>query len=219
MNKVASPLISWDMFPAFCMAFVAMYVLPGRLLPCKTDREAPFSGTVNDVSALRCLESRLREGDRSHRGTRPQPVSWRKLPACGGRTTIRPIARQEPAAAQQQTARATAAVPEIPVPLRSELIVFAGGLGDINASFSVYEGWGDLTSILGSLRGDFYEAGWRRNRRFEELAQPDLPGIVLSYTRGHERCLLSVERVRESGKIETLVLYVEKGWLPPNTGF
>jgi len=110
-------------------------------------------------------------------------------------------------------------MPDIPKPLRSELVRFVPDLGGVNAALVVYDGWGDCASVVEALQSAFRDEFWRRNHRFEELAQSELPGVLLSYTRGHERCLMSVERVRETGRLEILVLYVERDRLPSGFGF
>jgi hypothetical protein len=105
------------------------------------------------------------------------------------------------------------------VPIRSRLLCSANRLGGIDASFLVYEGWGDATSVIDALRDSLHSDGWRRNVSVEALANEELPGVLLSYTRQHERCLMVVSRVPGTGKVETLVLWIRKDWLPPGTGF
>jgi hypothetical protein len=194
-----------EILPLFCVAFVAAYLLPsgvfpllvrgnagsrGAIVPSPETRTVPAAGAP-DVRSFRKLEEAWREGASSGPSAR-RPDQWR-------------YAKED--------------VPDVPKPLRSELQLAVGDLGGVKAAFLVYESWGDFTSVVDFLREDFHKDGWRRNHRFEELASQELPGALLSYSRGHERCLMSVEPVRETGRIETLVLYIEKGWLPPDTGF
>jgi hypothetical protein len=194
-----------EILPLFCVAFLAAYVLPGGVPPF-AGRASPTSpkavtppphaetapaAATTDARSLRNLE------EARQRGALPAPSAPQPAPS-------RP-AKED--------------VPNVPQPIRSELLTAIGGLGGVRAAFLVFESWGDFTSVVDGLRESFRRDGWTRNHRFEELAGQELPGVLLSYSRGHERCLMSVERVRETGKIETLVLYLEKGWLPPNSGF
>jgi len=196
---------SLEAFPLFCVMFLAVYVLP-------VDRFPFLGGAGPEPTAEKfpgALASHLQGGPRTG------PRSLRGLKG----SLEQDRGRTQPRHGVRPSGPAEESVPPIPRPLRSELVASKGGLGGINATFTAFEGWGDCSSIIEFLREDLRRDGWHRNLRVETLAQGDLPGILLSYSRGHEHLLLTVERVRETGTVETLALYVEKDWLPPDIGF
>ena len=109
--------------------------------------------------------------------------------------------------------------PDVPKPLRSSRVMCVENLAGLPSLLSLYEGWGEIDDTARLIRASLSDAGWRRNEDVEELVGNELPGVLLSYTRGDASCLIHIERERRSGHTATTMFYCEKPWLPDGTGF
>lgn len=205
---------SWELVPVFCMAFMGIYCLPegflllrGKTSP-RVGHEMPDAARTPAVSvAVPNQATPAAKGDAQENSALFRIYSESK-----------DFRSQDALSKTSENGDHREPIPGLPRPIRSRLLASAKGLGGVNAAFLAYESWGSFTGVRDSLREDFEREGWQRNHRFEKLASDQLPGRLLSYTRGSERCLISVERVSETGKVETLLLYVDKRWLPEGGG-
>lgn len=203
----------WETFPLFCAAFAAAFFIPA---PWRAEARRPTPGNPSGILSIHgkggaVIEKRSRPAETTDLDTLLQLEK-----------SIHPVLEEsagEHSFGMSGAGVATGALQGLPRPLRSRLLVDKRDLGGAPASFLVYESWGSAGSIADFLRSDFAAAGWDRNADLEALAGRDLPGLLLSYSRGGERCLMHVGRVPETGKIETLVLYTDLSGLQPDSGF
>ncbi|MDP6354522.1 MAG: hypothetical protein QF473_05460 [Planctomycetota bacterium] len=190
MSLTTEEKIQRAKIPGFCIGFLAVAIWPLYRFDSKTVKVgAPFSSGQKETRILReANDDSSRAG--SEVSERIQPHEW--------------VDSNE--------------IPLLPIPPRAALLASKNRLGDIEASLIIYESWGSFSYALDHLRSDFYQHGWKRNSRFELLASREVTDPLMSYARGHERCLVSLQRLRGSGKIETIMLYAVKDWLRPESG-
>ncbi len=190
MSLTTEEKIQRAKIPGFCIGFLAVAIWPLFRFDYKTVKVGPTYGSGQEESKILREVSDDSPEAGSEISDRIQPHEW--------------IDSNE--------------IPLLPVPPRAALLASKNRLGDIEASLIIYESWGSFSDALDCLRSRFYQHGWKRNSRFEFLASKEVTDPLMSYARGHERCLVSLQRLRGSGRIETIMLHAVKDWLPPESG-
>jgi len=105
--------------------------------------------------------------------------------------------------------------PGVPRPLNSVRLLSVENPGGIPSVLAFYECWGDTAENADYMATRMSRQGWKESPLAEELMGRELPGEVLSFSKGTKHCMVYLERNARSGKTTVAVLYREKDWLPP----
>jgi hypothetical protein len=105
--------------------------------------------------------------------------------------------------------------PGVARPPRSTRRLCLENLGGLPSVLGVYEAWGSSDDLLEDFRLAMTERGWRERGASSKLLTENYDGLaLLSFVRGHEQCLLAIERPPRSGNMVVVVFWAERRWLP-----
>lgn len=108
--------------------------------------------------------------------------------------------------------------PGVPKPLRSTRTLCIENLGGLPSVLACYEAWGRPSEIVADTREQMTANHWLERTESSQTLTENYEGTaLLSFSRGHEQCLVAVDRDPKSGKILILVFWAERRWLPKGT--
>jgi hypothetical protein len=105
--------------------------------------------------------------------------------------------------------------PGVPRPARTIRALCLENLGGVPSVLNFYEAWGPPGHVADDVREQMAEAGWRERRDSSRVLTRNYEGLaLLSFSRGHEQCLVGIDRDPRTGKMGILVFWAERRWLP-----
>ena len=108
--------------------------------------------------------------------------------------------------------------PGVPKPPRSTRSLCIENLGGLPSVLTFYEAWGRPSEIVEDLRHGMAEHQWKERRESSAILTQNYAGhALLSFSRGHEQCVVGVDQERKTGKIVVVVFWAERPWLPEGT--
>lgn len=108
--------------------------------------------------------------------------------------------------------------PGVPKPLRSTRTLCIENLGGLPSVLACYEAWGRPSEIVADMVEQMTANRWLERAESNRILTQNYGGdTLLSFSRGHEQCLIAVDREPKSGKILVLVFWAERRWLPRGT--
>jgi len=105
--------------------------------------------------------------------------------------------------------------PGVPKPLRSVRVSCIENLGGVPSVLAFYEAWGPPSEIVEHFRREMADNRWKERADSSRTLTGNYDGIaLLSFSRGHEQCIVGVDQAPRSGKIIISILWAERRWLP-----
>jgi len=105
--------------------------------------------------------------------------------------------------------------PGVPKPLRSTRISCIENLGGVASVLAFYEAWGPPSEMVEHFRREMADNRWKERADSSKVLTRNYDGIaLLSFSRGHEQCIVGVDQAPVSGKIIVSILWAERRWLP-----
>jgi hypothetical protein len=105
--------------------------------------------------------------------------------------------------------------PGVARPPRSTRKLCIENLGGVPSVLGFYEAWGVPGDLLEDLRSNMNERGWEERKASSKLLTENYDGLaLLSFARGHEQCIVGVERPPRSSTMIVVVFWAERRWLP-----
>lgn len=105
--------------------------------------------------------------------------------------------------------------PGVPRPARSTRALCIENLGGVPSVMALYETWGRPSGIIEDLRHGMTENHWEERAESSRILTRNYEGsALLSFSRGHEQCIVGVDQEPRTGKIIILVFWAERPWLP-----
>jgi len=108
--------------------------------------------------------------------------------------------------------------PGVPKPPRSTRTLCIEGLGGLASVLVFYEAWGRPSEIADDVRRGMAENNWTERAASSSILTRNYEGAaLLSFSRGHEQCIVGVDQGPKTGKIIILTFWAERPWLPTGT--
>ncbi len=108
--------------------------------------------------------------------------------------------------------------PGVPKPPRSTRTFCIENLGGVASVLVFYEALGNPGEIVEDLRHNMAEADWAEHTASSGILTMNYEGrALISFSRGHEQCIVGVDHEPKSGKIVVVVFWADRPWLPTGT--
>ena len=105
--------------------------------------------------------------------------------------------------------------PGVPKPARSTRTLSIENLGGVASVVNLYDAWGRPSEIVESVRDGMSRNRWLERADSSAVLSSHYPGhSLLSFSRGHEQCLVGVDQDQKTGKILVVLFWAERPWLP-----
>lgn len=126
-----------------------------------------------------------------------------------------PALKASPKAGQDVPGREPPGVPRIHNTTRTLCIENLGGVPSV---LNMYDAWGAPTDLAKDFTQDMMDKGWEDRPSSDATLTKNYEGeYFLSFVRGHEQCIIGIDRNPKTGKIIILVFWAERAWMPKGT--
>ncbi len=105
--------------------------------------------------------------------------------------------------------------PGVPKPRMARRTLCIENLGGVDSMIVGYDAWGSPSGIVSDFQRGMEKNGWTERAESSQLLTENYQGFaLLSFSRGHEQCIVAIDRLPDSGKMKVLVLWADRPWLP-----